>query len=99
LTRHGKPVPDWVIAPRLSAHLLFYWDAFGDLGTCRSVGMGPGRIPWTAVKSYGETFGIGDPDELAAFAEIIFRMDQAYLECQREDTATEPPGRRRGGSR
>ena len=57
------------------------------------MGLGPGRIPWTAVKSYGETFGIRDPDELAAFAEIIFRMDQAYLDCQREGETAEPLGK------
>jgi len=77
------------LPPPLNGHLLFYWEAFGDLGSCRSVGMALGRIPWTAVKTYGETYGIDDPDELAAFTEIIARMDQAYLECQRESEAAE----------
>ena len=79
----------------MGAHLLFYWDAFGDLGSCRAVGMALGRIPWTAVKAYAETYGIVDPDELAAFAEILACMDQAYLAYQRESEAEEE--RARGG--
>lgn len=87
--------------PPLSRHLLFYWDAFGDLSSCRSVGMALGRIPWTALKAYGETYGIADPDELAAFAEIIARMDQAYLDSQRENEKAEDQAREsgRGGRR
>ena len=83
--------------PKLSAHLLFYWDAFGDLGSCRGVGMALGRIPWTAVKAYAETYWVADPDELAAFAEIIARMDQAYLDCQREVEKVENLEARRAG--
>jgi len=77
------------VPPPLNGYLLFYWDAFSDLCSCRALGMALGRIPWTAVKAYGETYGIDDPDELAAFAEIVARMDQTFLDCQRESDESE----------
>ena len=72
------------IAPKLSPHLVFYWDAFADLDSCRLNGMSVGRIPWIAVKDYAQTYGIRDSDELEAFTEIIFAMDRVYRDACNE---------------
>ena len=66
-------------APELIAGLELYYNAFFDLSTSRNQGMGIGRIPWTAIKDYGECFELSaeQMDDLFYF---VRAMDNAYLE-------------------
>lgn len=55
----------------------FYLDAFRELSTCRSSGMGLGPIPFTAIVEYSRLYDVGDFDD---FNYIIRLVDNAYLE-------------------
>lgn len=56
----------------------FFLGAFWQLGTCRSIGMGPGPIPWTAIKDYALHHRL-EPDVTQAFIQIITALDGRYL--------------------
>lgn len=58
----------------------FYIEAFYELSTCRSVGMGVGPIPFTSVLEYSRIYDVGDFEE---FLYLIRRMDSRYLELER----------------
>jgi hypothetical protein len=71
--------------------LEWYYEAFGKLTTCRSVGMGPGPIPWTAVREYCAYHGL-DEDDQAEFEYLISVMDDAYLEYAAEQAKKDQEG-------
>lgn len=66
----------------------FYFDAFQDLSTCRSIGMGPGPIPFTAIVQYSTLYEIEDRDD---FIYLIRIMDNAFLELVSEKTKAGAP--------
>lgn len=69
--------------PPIPEGLAWVWNAFWALGTCRSVGMGVGAIPWTAVDAYALRYGImGDAFE--SFHFLIQRLDSIALGHWRE---------------
>ncbi len=77
--RAGNRVPDRiankpVLGPFDDAYLL----AFRDLDTERATGFGIGRIPWSAVRLYGESCGLVG-DFLEDFVYIILQVDLAYI--------------------
>ena len=73
------PIPDNIKnAPRLQIGLEFYYRAFSELTTCRSLGFGPGPIPWTAIQAFAGTYGIRGSD-FFRFQTLIRAMDVAYL--------------------
>lgn len=75
----GIPPPDWVInKPELNLGLDFYYIAFHDLTSCRAIGMAEGPIPWTAMKTYADTYDIHGL-ELERFIYILTHMDIAYM--------------------
>ena len=75
----GIPPPDWVInKPELDLGLEFYYMAFHELSSCRAIGMSEGLIPWTAMKTYADTYDIHGI-ELDRFIHIVTDMDMAYM--------------------
>lgn len=91
------PIPQRIQdAPDLEMGLEFTYQAFGKLTTCRSFGMGPGPIPWTAIDQYCSTYGVnGDHQEELEY--LIERMDEAYLKyvnekAEKQKTLTERSG-------
>jgi hypothetical protein len=66
------------IEPILRYGLEFYLDAFFDLDTERSHGMGWTRIPWSQIVQYGLFYNLDDEqmDDLVYF---IIRMDIAHI--------------------
>lgn len=69
--------------------LMFYWIAFWDLMSCRSVGMGEGPIPWTAVDAYSRRHSLEGQD-FEDLWHIIRRLDAHYMKFraqQREQEA------------
>lgn len=74
------PLPDYIKnAPVLLPGLELYHKAFIRLNTCRSVGMGPGPIPWTSIRQYGIMQELSQ-DQLDALHHHISVLDEAYLE-------------------
>lgn len=85
----GLPIPSsFESPPQIHEELLFYWNAFADLTTCRPVsGFGISRIPWIAVKQYADHHHILDQDAFMEFNTIIQGMDTCFiaiLDLQRE---------------
>lgn len=67
--------------PELLPGLDWFVAAFHELSTCRSVGMGEGPIPWTAVQKYCEAMGLRGPGAHAMHHHIR-AMDREYLEIR-----------------
>lgn len=53
--------------------------AFGELATCRPIGMGVGPIPWDTIVNYGTFHGL-DRGLLKPFISIIMGLDRMFLE-------------------
>lgn len=51
-------------------------EAFGELSTCRAVGMDLGAIPWTAIVQYADRQRVDREED---FLYIMRAMDCAYL--------------------
>lgn len=65
--------------PELSPFLASTYEAFWELSSCRSSGMGVGPIPWTAIDAFCQSRAITDQDELRSFTQLIRAMDGAYI--------------------
>ena len=62
----------------------WYWEAFHELSTCRVNGFSVGRIPWTAVNDWAQTYGL-NPVERYIFHQVIAAMDTIFQDhCNRE---------------
>lgn len=79
--KRGK-IPDFLRdAPTLNVGLELYWDAFGALTTCRSIGSGAmGPIPWTAIMQYCGHMEINDFDQIERMIDYLRAMDKTYIE-------------------
>lgn len=67
-------------APVLLPGLAFYYKAFADLSSCRSMGIGGGGpIPYTAISEYAHRNHMDDED-FHTLLTFIRTMDVAYLE-------------------
>lgn len=88
----GQPLPeDLENAPELLPGLELYWQAFMELSSCRTTGMGEGPIPWTAVNSWCVRHCIEDFD-LVYFH--VRSMDITFLEFQAEKRKSKSAGAR-----
>lgn len=54
----------------------FYYDAWGELNSCRQIGMSVGPIPFTAIVEYSRLYEVGDFEE---FLFLIRKMDSVFL--------------------
>ena len=80
----GRELPGFIKnAPELPLCLAMYYEAFFDLHSCRSSGMGLGMIPWTSVQQYADLSGF-DEDQAADLHYYIRCMDNAFLKWQEE---------------
>lgn len=87
--RERRPLPPAIAnAPELQMGLELYYGAFLDLMTCRTMGMGPGPIPWTAINQYARAYDYSEEQE-EDLQFYVSRMDQAYLEA----VAKKQPGK------
>lgn len=86
--RLGEPLPDRILnAPVLETGLDFYYDAFFELCTERSIGFDEGPIPVTAILRYAELHELSK-EEQSDLVFMIMRMDGFYLEHKRLKQAT-----------
>lgn len=77
--RSGQPIPDRILnAPSLRLGLGMYLEAFFDLDGERHIGLGMGRIPYSAVLSYAY-FNELDGDQTECLLYFIKTMDTAHL--------------------
>ena len=74
---------DYAHEPEIAPGEVFYFEAFGDLSTCRMIGMTAGPIPWRDIVHYADRAGL-DAEEAEAFTTIIRTMDRAWLDHQAE---------------
>lgn len=56
-----------------------YLRAYYELDSCRSIGMGEGPIPWTALDQWAARLGL-DEEERGDLFYLVRRIDNAYLE-------------------
>lgn len=78
--RMGRPIPDRIRnAPELFMGLDLYLDAFFDLDSERSHGLGLTPIPWTSIKQYAEAWEF-DEEQTHDLFFFIKKMDQAHLD-------------------
>lgn len=68
--------------PTLDISLIWYWDSFLQLNSTRFKDFG--EIPWTAIDSYCDRWGIVEPEEFDSFCYIIKSIDKVYLEELKE---------------
>lgn len=77
MIRDGVAIPDKIKnKPKINTALSLYYEAFYDLDTERSHGMGLTSIPWSAIVFYASHYEL-NTDELLYF---IRKMDTAHLE-------------------
>lgn len=89
------PIPEKILnAPQLEFGLEWYYEAFGKLTTCRSIGMGVGPIPWLAVNEFGKRYGL-DLEEQEDLEFLISSMDDAYLKHAAEKAEKDKPAQTR----
>lgn len=76
----GRPLPQWALnEPEVYPGDYFYINAFYELGTCRTIGLSIGPIPWNRIVQYADRFKL-DEDLINPFVDIIREMDDAYIE-------------------
>lgn len=71
--------------PELLPGLDFYLSAFYTLSSCRSVGMGLGPIPWTAVMNYG-TLYCSTEESFEDLQYHVRHLDEIYLNWVNESS-------------
>lgn len=77
--RSGQPLPERIAnAPSLRFGLNFYLQAFFDLDSERSQGLGLGRIPWLAIQEYARFYEC-DEEQTDCLIYFIRAMDSAHL--------------------
>lgn len=82
---NNLPVPEKMKnKPMLRPDLRFFWMAFLDLSSERTMGMSEGPIPWSAAVSYANWHGLSH-EETEDLWFLIGRMDEAYLRKRQEE--------------
>lgn len=80
--RHGDELPDQIKnAPILEDWMLFYFDAFHELGTDRQFGFQAGPIPMSSLFLYVDRYDFSE-DDAEDFFFIIRQMDNHFLKEQ-----------------
>lgn len=80
--KRGQRPPSFIEeAPELLPGLEIYFEAFGELSTCRPfIGMDgvPGPIPWDKMRDWGRQTGF-EAEELEYFLRMLRALDDEYL--------------------
>jgi len=83
--KSGMAFPDAIAnAPDLRVGLGLFWEAFWELDSCRSLGMGIGPIPWLAVNEYCTVLQIVGDQRFDMYYHIR-ELDKAYIEHINKD--------------
>lgn len=70
------------IRPALDEEMICYVEAFQDLNSCRSLGMGAvGPIPYTAILQWVDFWSVDDAD---VFISLVQAIDHVYLSIVNE---------------
>lgn len=94
---NNLPVPEKMKnKPILRPDLRFYWMAFLDLSSERTMGMSEGPIPWSRAVAYATWYGLSD-EEIEDFWVLIGRMDEAYLRKRAEEQQSKNNMASKGG--
>lgn len=73
---------DKPVMPVLDVEMISFVEAFQDLNSCRTIGMGSvGPIPYTAILHWIEFWDIDQPD---IYISIVQAIDQVYLSIVNE---------------
>ena len=80
MEQEGRPLPSgYLDRPGLIFGAEFFWFAFWEITTDRPLGFGgEGRIPYTAIRSFANDYGITS-DSFSWFLAVIREMDAEYL--------------------
>ena len=78
LEEEGTQVQALDTKPRIDG-VEWLWEAWVTLGTCRSIGMEPGPIPWTAINDYAQRYGLCD-DEFEELCYCVQHLEREYRE-------------------
>lgn len=86
----GQPLPDALKnPPELMEGLEFFLNAFYELTTCRSMGMGLGPIPWTSIANYASMWC--ESEDFAKDLHFHIRaLDARYLTWANKNTKENP---------
>jgi hypothetical protein len=77
--RTNQPIPDKILnAPELTLGLELFYNAFLELTSCRSNGMGIGPISWLAMMEFCDRFEIYN-DQREDFVYYVRQLDEVYL--------------------
>jgi hypothetical protein len=77
--RAGQPLPDRIAnAPELEEGLQLYLQAFFDLDSERTHGMGLSPIPWSSMADYARTFDF-DGEQTEDLFYFVRRLDSEHL--------------------
>ncbi|MHA1859165.1 MAG: phage tail assembly chaperone [Candidatus Thorarchaeota archaeon] len=80
----GLPIPSFARnEPGIYPQDMFFLSAFGELSTCRQIGMAAGPIPWRDIIEFAR-FSELDESLLDMFVRVIRTMDNVYLEWMRK---------------
>lgn len=77
-------------APELFPGLEFFYGAFWDLNTTRSMGMAEGYIPITAVWSYGDRLQL-DEETQHHLEYLVKVMDMEYINYRQQEMEKKKP--------
>jgi hypothetical protein len=101
--RSGMPLPDKIKnAPVLLLGLDFFFKTWVELGSCRSVGMDEGPIPWTVIRTYCNEYDIlGELREDTFY--LVRSIDNAYLRWKKDKAKkqrlSEQAGKKKRGNK
>lgn len=77
-------------APHVSTGLMFYFQAFLALSSCRPVGFGEGPIPWLAAFQYAQATDL-DEEGFEDLWTLVSLMDAAYLKFRAKKASEGKP--------
>jgi len=80
--------------PTLPSCLVFYYEAFLTLSSCRQVSMSEYRIPWTAANEYGKRYEML-PFEFEDFWVLLSAMDAVYIKHRNKESEKRQQGARK----
>jgi len=80
----GQPLPDFLVnAPKLQLGLQVFLQAFFDLDSERSNGMGVTMIPWSSIKNYAQAYDF-DTELTEDLIYLVRQMDIAHTKRMEE---------------
>lgn len=94
--RSGMPLPDKIKnAPMLDLGLDFFFKAWVELGSDRTVGMEEGPIPWDSIRKYCNEYDIvGELREDTFY--LVRSIDNAYLKHRRDKAKKQQLSQQKG---